>query len=417
MSLATETSVAAQPGLKATNQSLFMVGRQLPVSWDDERDQALELSARVRAPRVPHSGKIGAIKARVQSLQVVAIDELVEADRNCSICYNPFGEKGPEGITETPVRLPHCEHVFGDHCIKRWFADSDKCPYCRVKVPGLKKDKEAGLTDPMIQGLERIRQDSLQNGLLPPGYHGVRFVPALVARDRFPRHGRLRTPPSDAEDGHRRTRPRLDSTSPDEEDEIEGEEEDEEGELHDPAPPYISEPADEPVSTPPRADSGNMYHDDSYFGFVQVSASNNASQNSSRPPRAIQSQPMSFPPLFSSNTRFIPITIQPSVLPMSTATSESPGNIPSPNQEPAYQSSGLSMNMIPASHGVPVPGPPPQTEHNNGGAFFETRPAMTFVPPPPPVEQPPELRPANNASTSPLHRDINDVNEHRQRMW
>lgn len=33
------------------------------------------------------------------------------------------------------MRLPKCKHVFGDHCIKKWFEDNDTCPYCRDHVP------------------------------------------------------------------------------------------------------------------------------------------------------------------------------------------------------------------------------------------------------------------------------------------
>ena len=33
------------------------------------------------------------------------------------------------------MRLPKCKHVFGDHCIKKWFEENDTCPYCRDKVP------------------------------------------------------------------------------------------------------------------------------------------------------------------------------------------------------------------------------------------------------------------------------------------
>lgn len=40
----------------------------------------------------------------------------------------------PEGINEAPLRLPGCKHIFGDHCIKKWFEESDSCPYCRDKV-------------------------------------------------------------------------------------------------------------------------------------------------------------------------------------------------------------------------------------------------------------------------------------------
>ncbi len=53
----------------------------------------------------------------------------------CIICYNEFGVSNPEGLTETPIRLPKCKHVFGDKCIKKWFEDSDSCPYCRDKLP------------------------------------------------------------------------------------------------------------------------------------------------------------------------------------------------------------------------------------------------------------------------------------------
>src|ERR1700712_2382400 len=53
----------------------------------------------------------------------------------CIICYNEFGTETPEGINEAPLRLPKCKHVFGAHCIKKWFEESDSCPYCRDKVP------------------------------------------------------------------------------------------------------------------------------------------------------------------------------------------------------------------------------------------------------------------------------------------
>lgn len=53
----------------------------------------------------------------------------------CVICYNDFGQASPEGTIESPLRLPKCQHVFGDHCIKKWFDESDSCPYCRDKVP------------------------------------------------------------------------------------------------------------------------------------------------------------------------------------------------------------------------------------------------------------------------------------------
>lgn len=52
----------------------------------------------------------------------------------CVICYNDYGLESPEGVSEAPLQLPKCKHVFGDHCIKKWFEESDSCPYCRDKV-------------------------------------------------------------------------------------------------------------------------------------------------------------------------------------------------------------------------------------------------------------------------------------------
>jgi hypothetical protein len=54
---------------------------------------------------------------------------------DCVICYNRFGTDTPEGVNESPLKIPSCGHIFGDHCIKKWFQDSDNCPYCRAKVP------------------------------------------------------------------------------------------------------------------------------------------------------------------------------------------------------------------------------------------------------------------------------------------
>ncbi|KAI8951039.1 hypothetical protein F4801DRAFT_306160 [Xylaria longipes] len=72
-----------------------------------------------------------ASKKALASLQSVDIADLPET---CVICYNEFGVANPEGINEAPLRLPKCKHVFGDHCIKKWFQESDSCPYCRDKV-------------------------------------------------------------------------------------------------------------------------------------------------------------------------------------------------------------------------------------------------------------------------------------------
>lgn len=69
------------------------------------------------------------------SLKSACLDGANTNCLGCVICYNDFGTETPEGVREAPLRLPKCKHVFGDHCIKKWFEESDSCPYCRTKVP------------------------------------------------------------------------------------------------------------------------------------------------------------------------------------------------------------------------------------------------------------------------------------------
>lgn len=59
----------------------------------------------------------------------------------CMICYNDFGVKNPDGQTEAAVRLGKCKHILGESCLKKWFEDSDSCPYCRDKVPSIQKSR------------------------------------------------------------------------------------------------------------------------------------------------------------------------------------------------------------------------------------------------------------------------------------
>ncbi|KAL3424792.1 c3h4 type zinc finger protein [Phlyctema vagabunda] len=80
-------------------------------------------------------GKPVASQSAIASLEKVDMNTLTDADRTCIICYNDFNIQNPEGIMEFPLRLPKCKHVFGDKCIKKWFQDSDTCPYCRDKLP------------------------------------------------------------------------------------------------------------------------------------------------------------------------------------------------------------------------------------------------------------------------------------------
>ncbi|KAI0161694.1 hypothetical protein GGR52DRAFT_135321 [Hypoxylon sp. FL1284] len=92
---------------------------------------------RVRAHQIMRgavSSKRVASKKALTSLEKVTISSLPESERSCVICYNNYGVETPEGFSEAPLRLPKCKHVFGDHCIRKWFEESDSCPYCRDKV-------------------------------------------------------------------------------------------------------------------------------------------------------------------------------------------------------------------------------------------------------------------------------------------
>lgn len=73
---------------------------------------------------------------------------ILTISKACVICYNEFGIPNPENINEAPLRLPKCKHIFGDHCIKKWFEESDSCPYCRDKVH----------SDPIRHSQEMMRQ-------------------------------------------------------------------------------------------------------------------------------------------------------------------------------------------------------------------------------------------------------------------
>ncbi|KAI1775260.1 hypothetical protein F4818DRAFT_44558 [Hypoxylon cercidicola] len=106
------------------------------------------------------SNKRVASKKALTSLESVAISDLPKAERTCVICYNDYGVETPEGISEIPLRLPKCKHVFGDHCIKKWFEESDSCPYCRDKVPSEPQYRQVMTAHNMYRFL---RQHQLRN--------------------------------------------------------------------------------------------------------------------------------------------------------------------------------------------------------------------------------------------------------------
>lgn len=143
----------------------------------------------------------------------------------CVICYNDFGVASPEGIVETPIRLPKCKHVFGNECIIKWLQESYSCPYCRDKL-------ESEMARPDQETIRRMVAES--DTLLPPSFRRLyrpdRMSERWEARealvrareqaraqdaglDNTSRGERRAAPPEDSSDAQRRQRPRFSADS------------------------------------------------------------------------------------------------------------------------------------------------------------------------------------------------------------
>ncbi|KAJ8061875.1 hypothetical protein OCU04_009666 [Sclerotinia nivalis] len=108
-------------------------------------------------------GKRMPSKEFLLSLETLNPSDLSEEERSCMICYNEFGVKNPEGVSEQPLRLPKCRHIFGAICIKKWFKENDSCPYCRDKVPS--ESAAAKIIVRHARQLMRDQRDQMRNRL------------------------------------------------------------------------------------------------------------------------------------------------------------------------------------------------------------------------------------------------------------
>jgi hypothetical protein len=143
------------------------------------------------------------------------------------ICYNDFGVASPEGISEHPLRLPKCKHVFGNHCILKWFEDADSCPYCRDKL----HSEPAPPSRELLRRTYQVARIDAELGM--PAYRRAiqalrRDTPGLDMYHQYAMHsrgaqlhhegshrdasaaGERRAPPEDPSDTQRRQRPRHD---------------------------------------------------------------------------------------------------------------------------------------------------------------------------------------------------------------
>ena len=59
---------------------------------------------------------------KVRSLPLASKEILkTKKDDLCPICYQSM---------ESDVRIMHCNHLFHENCLKKWFYIQDKCPMC-----------------------------------------------------------------------------------------------------------------------------------------------------------------------------------------------------------------------------------------------------------------------------------------------
>lgn len=56
---------------------------------------------------------------------------LGDDEKDCMICSGTYGESDDNSEIEYPIRLPGCQHLFGNACIHRWLRENDNCPQCR----------------------------------------------------------------------------------------------------------------------------------------------------------------------------------------------------------------------------------------------------------------------------------------------
>ncbi|KAK4230960.1 hypothetical protein QBC38DRAFT_275794 [Podospora fimiseda] len=151
-----------------------------------------------------------ASRQAISELEKVKISDLPEKEQSCIICYNDFGVDSPEGINEQPLRLPKCKHVFGDNCIKKWFTESDSCPYCRDKLPSELVIPPGSAAMFEIIRRERVARTELAFGYTPrPPTAGSSSQAAQISLERGQSSrsaGEQQSPVSEASQSSRRMR-------------------------------------------------------------------------------------------------------------------------------------------------------------------------------------------------------------------
>ena len=89
-------------------------------------DQLANLLTRAAEPVV-----VAPTTQQIERATTIRVPYSTEESVTCAICQDPL-------MTETEVRplreITHCEHVFHQTCIDRWFQRNVRCPVCRFDI-------------------------------------------------------------------------------------------------------------------------------------------------------------------------------------------------------------------------------------------------------------------------------------------
>ncbi|GBG73420.1 hypothetical protein CBR_g16136 [Chara braunii] len=95
-----------------------------------------------------HDGKVGVEGSKGTAEPVLEQEE-------CPVCLEVF-ETG-----QSLLRLP-CRHLFHIECIRPWFQNDSRCPYCRSEVPGGRSDGEEEDEELEGEGEMMLEEDDME---------------------------------------------------------------------------------------------------------------------------------------------------------------------------------------------------------------------------------------------------------------
>ena len=61
--------------------------------------------------------------------------------KQCRMCLNYFQE------SDWLLKIPMCEHIFHQNCLKKWLVEWQKCPTCESNIIHIPDDQKAKYTN------------------------------------------------------------------------------------------------------------------------------------------------------------------------------------------------------------------------------------------------------------------------------